>query len=162
MTKYIYDGVIQVHYVPVIADTAAPTLVEIAAGVDLTPYMRSLDTPLQGSTTDAATADSKFNATVAGNYGGQDLTGEFVRHLDTGDDEAWTTLARGTGGYILRADAGGSGAEGALAATDVVSLYEIDVHTRNPAAYGRGVLSTFTMAAGVPSEPVEDVALVAA
>lgn len=158
--KYVYDGVIQVWYVPTIANTSAPSLAVINAGVNLTPYMRSIDTPLQGSTTDAATADSKFNSTVASTYGGQDLTGEFVRHLATGDDEAWTTLTRGTTGFIVRADRGGSGVDGALAVGDEVNLYEIDIHTRNPAAYGRGALSTFTMAAGVPSEPVEDVALV--
>lgn len=162
MTKYIYDGVIKVFYAPTIANPSAPSLAtDLASAVDLTPYMRSLDTPLQGSTVDAATADSKFNATAAGNYGGQDLTGEFVRHLDTADDDAWTTLARGTQGYIIRADQGGSGVDGALAVGDVVSIYEIDIHTRNPSPYGRGVLSTFTMAAGVQSEPVEDVAIVA-
>lgn len=160
MTKFIQDGVIQTHLVATL-DPDLPSLALIEAGIDLTPYMRSLDTPLQGSTADAATADSKFNATVASTYGGQDLTGEFVRHLESGEDLAWASLPRGTHAYIVRADRGGSGTDGALAIGDEVSIYEIDIHTRNPAAYGRSTLTTFTMAAGVPSEPVEDVALVA-
>lgn len=160
--KFIADGVIRLHYVPTIANTAAPTMAEIGAGVELTGFLRSLDTPLEGSTVDAATAESRYNKTVGGTYGGQPITGEFTRSNDYDDDDAWLALARETTGYFVVARRGGSGTDGAIAATDRVDVWSVEIISRNPSAYNRNTLETFTVTASVNEEPDEDVAVAAA
>lgn len=163
MSKFVSDGVIQLWYVAAIADPDAPSLAVVNAGVNLTPFLRSVDTPLEGSTVDAATAESAYNSTVRGTYGGQPVTGEFTRDDDpTGaDDTAWNTLAFGTEGFFVIARRGGSGALGVLAAGDLVDVFPIDVTSRNPAAYGRNELARFALQAAVPTPPVFDAELVA-
>lgn len=163
MSKFVSDGIIQLWYVATIADKTAPSLATVAAGVDLTPFMRSLDTPLEGSTVDAATAESPYNSTVRGTYGGQPVTGEFTRDDDpTGvNDTAWNTLPFGTEGFFVVARRGGSGTDGALAVGDLVDVFPIDITSRNPAAYGRNELARFMIQAAVPTPPEFDAELVA-
>lgn len=162
MAKYIYDGVIKVSYVPTIADTAAPTITEIGAGVDLTPFLLGLDPAFEGSTVDAATAESKFNKTVAGTYGGQPLNASFTRDNEQANDTAWSTLPRTTSGYFVIAMRGGSGTDGAIAATDYVDVWPIEVITRKPSAYSRNGLASFEVSSAVTDTPDEDVTVAAA
>lgn len=163
MSKFVSDGVIQLWYVPTIADAEAPSLAIVNAGVNLTSFLRSLDTPLEGSVVDAATAESGFNSTVRGTYGGQPVTAEFTRDDDpTGVlDVAWNTLPFRTEGFFVVARRGGSGTEGVLAAGDLVDVFPIDVTSRNPAAYGRNELARFTVQAAVPEPPTFDAELAA-
>lgn len=161
MTKFVSDGIIQVHYVPTIADKTAPTLAEITAGEDLTPFLRSIDTPLEGNAVDAATAESAFNSTVRGTYGGQPVTGEFTRDNDPDDDTAWNTLPFGTEGYLVIARRGGTGTDGVLDTGDLVDVFPIDVTGRNPVAYGRNELARFSLQAAVPTPPEFDAEIAA-
>lgn len=154
--KFVSDGIIQVHYLPSVENIAEPTLAEIAGGVNLTPFLRSIDTPLEGSAVDAATAESAFNSTVRGTYGGQPVTGEFTRDKVKANDTAWNTLPFGTEGFFLVARRGGTGSNGALAATDEVDVFPIDVTGRNPVAYGRNELARFALQAAVPAPPEFD------
>lgn len=161
MAKYIADGVIQLHYVASISDQDSPTIAEIEAGVDCTPFLRSLNTPLDGSTVDSATADSKYNTTVSGTYGGQALTADFTRDSAYASDTAWTTHERETTGYWVVARRGGTDTDGALQATDRVDVWPITVITRNPGAYSRNSLEMFTVECSVNPAPSEDVAIAA-
>lgn len=161
MTKYVSDGIIQTHLVVGLDDKDNPALSEIQGGTDLTEFMRSIDTPFEGSTVDAATADSGYNSTVAGTFGGQPVTAEFVRHLLYADDVAWTTLTFRLNAHLIVARRGGTGALGVLQAGDHVDVIPIDITSRNPAAYGRNELSRFMLTAAVPDEPVFDAVIVA-
>lgn len=159
MTKYVSDGVIQVRYAASISNQAVPTAVEWGAGTDLTAYMRALDTPLEGSQVDAGTADSKYNSTVGGTYGGQPLTYEGTRDKTYASDNGWKTLPRGTTGFLLVARRGGTGASSALQAGDRIDVWPIEVTSRNPLPYGRNELARFSASMAVPTPPSEDVAL---
>lgn len=164
MGRYVQDGVIQLHHVASIADPSAPTLTEVEAGTDLTGFLISLETPLEGAITDAPAANTKFNETVQGTFGGQAISGEFYRDKASGDgsagtDTAWDTLPRGTGGYLVVARFGGSGTDGALAVGDTVDVWPLEVATRENLAYARNETARFRCQAGVPDEPNEDVAL---
>lgn len=158
MPKYAYDGVMQLWFVPTLT-LSAPTLAQVTAGTNLTPYLRSLTTPFAGSTVDAATADSRFNSTVAGRYGGQPLSATFTRDKLVADDDAYTTLAFGTTGYWAVAWRGGTGGSGALAATDRIDAFYIEVLSRQPADYSPGSLAEVTVEVAVPIAPNFDVAL---
>jgi hypothetical protein len=157
MSRYIPDGVLQVHYVASIANRATPTLLEVQAGTPVVGFLRALSTPLEGSVVDVSDASSKFNKTATGTFGGQMLTGEFYR--DDTVDTAYDTLPRGTTGHFVVARHGGSGADGALAVGDEVEVWQIEVATRNPKDYSRNDPDGFAIACAVPSEPSLDVAL---
>lgn len=164
MSRFIQDGVLQVHHVASIADPSAPTLTEVQAGTDITGFLRSLETPNEGSIVDAPAADSTFNETVRGTHGGQAITGEFYRDKGStdgspGTDTAWDTLPRGTEGYLVIARFGGSGADGALAVGDIVDVWPVDVATRENLPYERNQPTRFRLQSGVPDQPNEDVAL---
>lgn len=161
MPKYAYDGVIRLWYVAALDDEAAPALTELSAGTELTPYLRALDTPFEGSTVEAGTADSDFNSTVSGTYGGQPVTGTFTRDKVYADDDAWTTLGFGVTGYWIVAWRGGTGAANAMQVGDRVDVIPIDVMSRNPVPYGRNVLASLNVQCSVPDVPGFDIALTA-
>lgn len=155
MSKFIADGVLKCNFVSTLASTTAPSAAEINAGTDLTPFLRSLTTPFDGSTVDAGTADSAFNSTVPGTYGGQPLTATMTRDNVYANDDAWTALPRLTAGYFVIAPRGTAGAT--FAASDRVEVWQVEVISRNPTPYGRNELVTFELMCSVNSEPNIDV-----
>lgn len=162
MGRYIPDGVLKVRHVPSIANKEAPTDTELAAGDDLTAFLRGLETPFEGSTVDVSDVSSKFNKTAAGTYGGQPLTAEFYRDDEQANDTAFNLLPRGTTGYFVIARRGGSGTDGAIAVGDLIDVWPIEVITRNPSPYRRNEPTAFGISCAVPDVPEEDVAVVAA
>lgn len=157
MARFIPDGTLRVSWVPTIASMAAPTLAEINAGDDITGFIRSLSTPLEGSVIDVSDASSKYNKTAPGTYGGQQVTAEFYRDDDQANDTVWNLLPRGTDGYLVVARRGGSGTGGAITSGDYVDVWHLQVITRNPADYSRNEPTGFTVSFAVPDEPEEDV-----
>lgn len=161
MARFIPDGTLKVTLAPAVALMTAPTVAEITAGDDATGFLRSLSTPLEGSTVDISDVSSKYNKTAPGTYGGQEVTMEFYRDDVQGDDTMWNLLPRGTTIYAVIARRGGSGVEGAIAASDYVDVWKLEVITRNPADYARNEPTGFMVSFSVPEEPQEDVQVVA-
>lgn len=159
MARFIPDGTLQVHVVSSIANRAAPTLAEINAGTEVTGFLRSLSTPLEGSIVDVSDASSKYNKTAPGTYGGQQVTAEFYRDDTQANDTVWNLLPRGTDTHLVISRRGGTGADGALQLGDYVDTWHVQVVTRNPADYSRNEPTGFTVAFSVPDEPNEDVAV---
>lgn len=155
-------GNIQVHYAPTVADITAPTLAEIAGGVDLTPWLLrdGLSRPKDGNTIDVAGADNLYNATDAGTYGGQPWRLSFFRDSDEADDTAWDTLPRGTRGFLIIVPFEGSdatlvgGERGECAPIIVISRSERDIE--QDGAY------RFDVTCAIPSEPADDAVVAAA
>ena len=125
-------GEIRVWFVPTITSTAAPTVAEITAGTDLTPFLTrdGLDTPQGAETIDVSDASSRQNKSAPGTYGGDVITLKCHRDSVNADDDAWTTLVRGTEGYIVVRRFGGSSV--AVAASQKVEVYPGEVSTRQP------------------------------
>lgn len=121
--------VIRVAYVATIADTSAPTVAELTAGVNLTPFMlrNGLSTPQTGSTVDTSDAASRQNTQAAGTYGGDNWS--YRGYRDDGTDTAWDTLEPGTEGFLVIRRFGGSDA--AFAAADKVEVAPIEVVSRS-------------------------------
>ena len=159
MARFIPDGTLQVHFVETIADTSATTLVEVQAGTNGTGFVRSMSTPLEGSTVDVSDALSKYNKTAPGTYGGQEVTFEFFRDDVQANDTMWNLLTRGTATNVVVARRGGTGTDNALAVGDYVDVWPIEVITRNPADYSRNEPTGFTVSCAVPEVPQEDAVL---
>lgn len=161
MARIGSTGNIQLHYVATIADISAPTVAEIAAGVDLTEQLLrdGLSLPQSGNTVDVAGAASKYNATDAGTYGGDPITASFFRDSVAASDDAWDALPRGTRGYFVVSRFEGS--DQALAAADRVEVWPIVVISRSNRDIEQDGAYRFDVTCGVPTEPDDD-AVVAA
>lgn len=159
-------GVIAIVICPTLANPAAPTLAEIAAGVDVTPWLTrdGLTTPLDGSTIDVAGANTRYNATASGSYGGQPISMRFFRDDDPDDDIAWDTLPRQTKAYaVVRRFGGATGSsDDPFLAAQKVESWPIDVLSRTnmPIADNEG--QKFEVSAAVPGVPSEDAVVAAA
>lgn len=155
MARKIGAGVLELSYVLTIAVPAAPTAAELNAGTFLTGFLTDggLSTPLDGSIVDAADMGSAFNKTASGTFGGQALTLELFR--DDAADTAWTTLQRGTVGFIVVARFG-LATPGTYAIADVVDIWTIDVVTRNPVDVARNEMQRFGAEMAVTADVTED------
>ena len=102
MADIVVDGFTRVSYVAAIANINAPTVAELNAGILLASVM----TPDGLSGFEPATADvdnSALNSTFDTKTIGRDsFSGsKLILKKQTGTDTTWTTLVRGTAGYIV-------------------------------------------------------------
>ncbi len=149
MSRTIADGEVLINFAPTVANTAAPTAVELAAGTDVTPFLSTIDTPLDGDAVDSSDLASAFNKTVAGTYGGN-ISAEMYR--DDTTDTAWTTFDRNVEGYFVIRRFGGSAV--AFAVADVVEVYHVRIITKSPGTLDRNNVQMFSVDAAVLDEPV--------
>lgn len=151
---------IKVSAVPEIADTTAPTVTEIDAGVELQGAMTrdGMTTPDSGNTVDASDLADLQNKTARGSRGGDTLTITAHRDSDSAEDEAWDTLSPDYDGFIVIRRFGGS--DTAFADTDVVEVWPISVISREMAGLSGDQTQRFTANCAV-TEAVEYDAAVA-
>jgi hypothetical protein len=148
MARQIADGEVRIYWVSSISSEAAPTVAEITGGTELTGFLSSLDTPLDGEQADTSALDSAFNTSVPGTFGGG-ATGTFYR--DDTTDTAWTTLVRGTAGFIVVRRFGGSSV--AIAISDSVEVWPATVITRSSTTLDRNNTQMFSAEFSITSEP---------
>jgi len=156
MPRVIADGEVSITFAPTVADTSAPTAADVTAGTDITPWLSSLDTPLDGDSVDSSDLSSAFNKSVAGTYGGG-ATATFYR--DDTTDTAWTTFPRNTTGYLIVRRFGGS--DVAIAAADEVEVWAVRVITESPSTLDRNNVQMFTVDFATLEEPVLDATVAA-
>lgn len=149
MVRVISDGEVKIQWAATISDTSAPTTTELGNGTELTGFLASLDTPLDGESVDSSDLSSAFNKNVAGTYGGG-ATGTFYR--DDTTDTAWSTLPRNTTGYVVVRRFGGSTV--AWASSDAVEVWPVRVITRSPSSMDRNSVQVFTVNFATTDEPV--------
>lgn len=124
MARLPYEGRVKVHYIATIADEAAPTEAEITAGTDLTTFITK-DGVNPGTTNnriDTAGIDSAFDSQIHGSWGAEF---QLTCMRDDTADTAWTTLQRGTQGYLL---VGYDSAAG-VSAGDTVQVWPVEFGT---------------------------------
>lgn len=148
MPRTISNGEVRVYFSPTIATPTAPTVAEITAGTDITPFMSSLDTPLDGNAPDASDLSSAFNKTVAGKYGG---SASAQMYRDDTTDTAFAAFPRGTTGYLVIRRFGGSTT--AIAIADVVDVWNVRVITRSDVTLDDESVQAFTVDFATLDEP---------
>lgn len=171
MARVQSTGVLQLRYVPTISNKSAPTVAELTAGKNLTPFLRrdGLTTPKSGSTIDVSTVEDRYNSTAAGSYGGDPI--EIMLYRDNGTtltDLAWTTLAPASGstaavsGFLVihRFGAGtAKTATSAPTAADRVEVWPIEVTSREMAPIADNEAQRFVVKCAIPTPPVDDAVL---
>jgi len=146
------DGYTKVHIVDSIASLAAPTLAEIGAGTEVTPFLTpaGLDTPEEGTDADSSSLASARDFSIPATIGG-DIVGEFYRD-DTSDD-AWTAMPRLQVTNLVIARFGGSGADNAIATTDTVEVWPVRVSQRSNSRLTRGEALRFVVRFALSGDP---------
>lgn len=137
MSRKGTTGEARAWFVPTIASaTLAPTVAEITAGTDITPFMprNGLDTPKAHSAIDVSDAASRRDKNAPGNISAGEITLIGYRDSVTADDDFYTTLVDDTAGYIVVRPFGGSAV--AHAAAQKVDVYEGYVAVRAKNAWG--------------------------
>jgi hypothetical protein len=172
--RYSPTGQIGVILAPAVADITAPTVAEITAGTNISSYITrdGVKTPATGNTIDAADIATRFNATAPGTYGGD--AAQLICHRGSksgvsGDDKAWTALARGTisfmivarPGFAQNATTGLGDPFSAAIANDKVEVYPVTVISRAMNDTADNETTKFTATLAITAEPADD-AVVAA
>lgn len=87
MSRHVYERRTRLAWVTTIASIAAPTVAELAAGVDITPFISKdgVNTPANQNMVDNATITDSFDAQLVGSFGGS-LTLTMYRDTVTADD----------------------------------------------------------------------------
>lgn len=163
MARLASEGNVKVYKVPTIADVTAPTVAEVNAGTDLTPYMPTQGVDITWTQNNASLAmlDESFVAEVVGTEAATiTLTG--VRD-DTSDD-FFDAFDRGDNFYLVIARFGwsglGSGSDpNEPAATDVVEVYPAQSHRPVPMAPAENEFQQAMCTLAVTETPVLDAVL---
>lgn len=162
MARITPDGISKVWFVPTLSSTTSPSLAQIEAGTELTPFItpQGVNTPDEGQEADASDLSSARDKTVPSTVSGQ-YTGEFYRDDVPANDEAWSALPRLAEGYLVIARFGGSGTDNAIAATDSVEVTQVRVANRSNSGLPRGQVLRFSTVMSVSAEPVLDATVAA-
>jgi hypothetical protein len=137
-----------------IANTAAPTVAVLAAAVNLTPLLISLNASARGNSVPTPSFDSLFETSTAGTSTAT-FDADFYRDDVTLSDLAWTTLPRNTRGFFLISRFGGSGASNLPIAADKVEVWPVMVTSRTMANMSNNTVLTFSVNCAVTSLPNE-------
>lgn len=149
MVRVIADGEVKVAFVSGgVTTKTAPTLAQITGGTEITSFLQSLDTPLDGESVDSSDLSSAFNKNVAGTYGGG---ASATMYRDDTTDTAWTTFPRNTTGDLVIRRFGGS--DVAFATGDAVEVWPVRVITRSPATMDRNSVQSFSVDFATTDEP---------
>lgn len=107
MARLMFPGTGKIRWVSTLSSLTAPTAVQINAGVDLTPVLRQdgLNRTVTSNTTDVADARDTYDRVDIGTYSAT-LEVTFLRDNVAAEDDAFTTLTRGTRGYMVIAPFG--------------------------------------------------------
>lgn len=123
LTPKVYEGNLYARYVPTIADTSAPTVAELGAGVDLTPALTA--DGVQPNHTENTVSTDMLSGFIKQSIGTEGVTFNlnFLKDFD-GTDPVYDIFdTRGKSGYLVLSR------DGDPVATSVVEVY--------PAEFGR-------------------------
>lgn len=156
MARLISNGEVRIGWASAIADPSAPTNAEVSGSTDITGFISSLDTPLDGDAVDSSDLSSAFNKTVAGKFGGNVNA---TMYRDDTTDTAYDLFPRNTTGYLIVRRFGGSTV--ALGTGDAVEVWNLRVITRSDNTLDDNTVQAFTVNFAALDEPSIDVTVTA-
>jgi hypothetical protein len=155
MAEVTYEDT-KVYWLPAVANKAAPTVAEIGAGTDLTPFV-PVDGVARDSSQNKASQAMLGGAFVTERVGTWSFSATLtlMRHILAGDDDAWELFDRGTEGFLLISPFG------AAVAGLRVEVIPAEAHQPIMQATAENAYQKFTVAFASTAEPDFD-AVVAA
>jgi hypothetical protein len=158
VTKIIPNEEAWIGFAATLANYQAPKAAEVAAAVDLTDYIVSINAGTQGNTVPIPDLGHLFESSINGTAAAQ-FTASMYR--DDEDDLAWNTLPRRTNGFMLISRFGGTGASNSPAIGQSVEVWPVSVTSRSADQLTSNTAQTFALTCSVPQEPAEDAIVVA-
>ncbi len=159
MSRIIPNEKTWVGFVTTLDDdvTLIPTDDEVAAAVKLSGFVISLNASSSGNVVPTPSFDTLFETSISGTTQAS-FTADFYRDNVSADDDAWTTLPRGTSGYFIVARFGGTGTGKPKLpiATDHVEVWPVVVTSRTMQNMSSNTVLSFTVTCSVPQEPNEN------
>lgn len=153
MARIIPNNNSYVAFLTTLASTTlVPTAAEIAAGVNLTPFVISLNASTTGNTVATPSFDNVFETSIPGTVTST-FEGDFYR--DNTLDTAWLTLPRATVGYFVVSRFGGTGTNHLPVATNKVEVWPVIVQTRSAQNMTNNTAQTMTVQCSVTQVPNE-------
>lgn len=147
MARILCDGNTKVTWVPAIASISAPkasTELSAAGSVDLQDYITpdGVNLGLSEATIDSSVLSSIAEYEAPGRY---KISLDFTcqRDATAASDKAWSTLTRGTAGFIVIRRSAPAGQ--AYAVGDVVEVYTMTVGKRQMQKPAKNSLATFVV-----------------
>ena len=135
-----------------IVDISAPTAAEIAAAVELSGFLVSLNAATQGNTLPTPEFSTLFETSIPGTVSAQ-FSADFYR--DDANDLAWDTLPRSTTGFFVITRFGGSGTGNLPIAADEVEVWPVSITSRTMQNMASNSVMMFSASCSVPVEPDE-------
>ena len=136
-----------------LADYTSPTADELAAAINLTPLVVSINATSQGNAIPTPALDSLFDRSIIGTSQGQ-FQADMYR--DDPDDLAWVTLPRAEKGHFFISRFGGSGLKHMPVAGEEIEVWPVQITSRAGSNMTSNTVQTFTLTAAVPEVPKED------
>lgn len=144
MTTYSLEKRVKLMWVPTITAIAAPTVAEVGAGTDITPFLPpdGFDPGLTTNAVDDSDLITGVDRSVPGSVGAT-VTLKGKRHIATADDDFWTLAERDEEGYLVyRA---GELYTAAFAAGQEVLVIKGILGDPQPMATAKNALDVFTV-----------------
>lgn len=155
MSRTVYEGNNKVWYVPTIASKSAPTMVELAAGKDFTPYVTKdgIAVPNGQNMVDSATINDIYDAQEPGSWGGGPLTLTMFRD-DTDETNSYDFITYGLRGYLV------IGRFGTIGIADKVEVWPVAAHQPTLMQSAANEMQKFTAAWAVTGQPTMNAVMV--
>lgn len=156
MSRTVYEGNVKVHFVPTIADTAAPTVAEITAGTNLTPFITKdgVSVPNGQNMVDSATIEDTFDAQRVGSWGGGPLTLTMFRD-DTDETDSYELVTYGLEGYVVISRFG------EVQSGSAVEVWPVEAHQPTLMQTAANEMQKFSAAFAVTATPALNAAVAA-
>lgn len=141
-TKYPFDKMTRVSWVPTIASISGPTDAELDAGTDISCWLTKDGLNPGGSTNgiDAGSLCSDVDGQIAGSVSYQ-ATLKMFRFSPAADDDAWGLVNRGDAGHLVVRR--GIATATAWTAAQKVEVYKAQFGAPVPASSAANALQTF-------------------
>lgn len=148
MSKKASEGNVKVYWLPTVASKAAPTVANIAAGTNLTPFLPTTGTDITWTQNNASLPmlDESFTVEQIGTESAS-ITLTFTRDSVTADDDAWELFDRGLEGYLLISRFG------TPVATSRAEVYPVAAHRAVPLSPAENELQQATVQLAVRDTP---------
>jgi hypothetical protein len=145
----VYEGQVKVRWVTTISNIQAPTVAEINAGTDLSPFVTKdgVRVPTNQNMVDTGDINTVFDSQEPGSWGGP--LGLTLKR--TAADTAWNLFAHSLTGFVVIS--WDNWTNGTVSAGDKVQVYPAKSHHPVMTPPAANEVQRFTVELGVTAEP---------
>lgn len=148
MSRTVYEGNVKVLFAATVASKTAPTVANIAAAIELTPFITKdgVSVPSTQNMVDSATIEDVFDAQRVGSWGGGPLTLTMFRD-DEDETDSYDLIEYGLEGFLIISRFGDP------IVGSKVEVWPVEAHEPTLMQTGANEMQKFSAAFAVTSAP---------